>query len=92
MRALLKAGHVVVNRQGRYLATLDELGRGRDLRERQEIVKVLCKQLEQEHGAACSYFSVRDSWLPDDSPFFCGHPWSGFFRITSEPDDDDEIS
>lgn len=92
VRALLKAGRVVVNRQGRYIATLDELGRGRDLRERQEIVKVLCKQLEQEHGVACSYFSVLDSWQPDDSPFFCGHPWSGFFRITTEPDDDEVIS
>lgn len=92
VRALLKAGRVVVNRQGRYLATLDELGRGRDLRERQEIVKVLCKQLEQEHGVACSYFSVLNSWQPDDVPSFCGRPWSGFFRITSEPDDDDEIS
>jgi hypothetical protein len=86
VRALLKAGRVVVNRQGRYLATLDELGRGRDLRERQEIVKVLCKQLKQKHGVACSYFSVLNSWQPDDMPFFCGSPWSGFFRITSEPD------
>ena len=92
VRALMKAGRVVVNQQGRYLATLDELGRGRDLRERQEIVKVLCKQLEQEHGVACSYFSVLNSWQPDDLPSFCGRPWSGFFRVTSEPDDDDEIS
>lgn len=92
VRALLKAGRVVVNQQGRYLASLDELDRGRDLRERQDIVKVLCKQLEQEHGVACSYFSVPNSWHPDDLPSFCGRPWSGFFRITSEPDDDDEIS
>ena len=88
----MKAGRVVVNQQGRYLATLDELGRGRDLRERQEMVKGLCKQLEQEHGVACSYFSVLNSWQPDDLPSFCGRPWSGFFRITSEPDDDVEIS
>ena len=88
----MKAGRVVVNQQGRYLATLDELGRGRDLRERQEMVKGLCKQLEQEHGVVCSYFSVLNSWQPDDLPCFCGRPWSGFFRITSEPDDDDESS
>ena len=92
VRALLKTGRVMVNHQGRYLATLDELGRGRDLRERQGIVKILCKQLEQEHGVACSYFSVLNSWQPDDLPSFCGRPWSGFFRITSEPDDDVEIS
>jgi hypothetical protein len=91
VRALLKAGRVVVNKSGRYLGTLDELGRGRDLRERQLIVKTLCKQLEQEYGVACSYFSVRDSWLPDDLPSYCGHPWSGFYRITDEPDEEVEI-
>lgn len=90
VRALLKAGRVVVNKSGRYLGTLDELGRGRDLGERQQIVKVLCQQLEREHGVACSYFSVRDSWLPDDLPSYCGHPWSGFYRITDEPDEPDE--
>ena len=88
VRALLKAGRVVVNKSGRYLGTLDELGRGRDLRERQQIVKVLCKQLEQEHSVACSYFSVRDSWQPDDLPSYCGHPWSGFYRITDERDEE----
>lgn len=92
VRALLKAGRVVVNKSGRYLGTLDELGRGRDLLERQLIVKVLCKQLEEEYGVPCSYFSVRDSWLPDDLPSYCGHPWSGFFRITSESDEDNIAS
>ncbi len=92
VRALLKAGRAIVIKSGRYLGTLDELGRGRDLRERQQIVKILCKQLEQEHGVACSYFSVRDSWLPDDLPSYCGHPWSGFFRITSESDEDNVAS
>lgn len=91
VRALMKGGRVVVNKSGRYLGTLDELGRGRDLRERQLIVKVLCKQLEEEHGVACSYFSVRDSWLPDDLPSYCGHPWSGFYRITDEPDEEDTV-
>jgi hypothetical protein len=90
VRALLKAGRVVVNQQGRYLATLDELGRGRDLRERQNMVKVLCKQLEQEHGVACSYFSVLNSWQPDDSPSFCGRLWSRLYQITSEPEEDEE--
>jgi hypothetical protein len=89
VRALLKAGRVVVNKSGRYLGTLDELGRGRDLGERQQIVKVLCQQLEHEHGVACSYFSVRDSWLPDDLPSYCGHPWSGFYRIMDELDEED---
>lgn len=87
VRALLKAGRLVITKHGRYLGTLDELGRGRDLRERQGIVKALCKQLEQDHGVACSYYSVLNSWLPDDSPSFCGHPWSGNYRITDESDE-----
>ena len=92
VRALLKGGRLVVNKSGRYLGRLNELGRGRDLRERQLIVKTLCKQLEEEHGVACSYFSVRYSWLPDDLPSYCGHPWSRFFRITSESDEDNVAS
>lgn len=92
VRGLLKAGRVVVNKLGRYIATLDELDRRRDLRERQDIVKVLCKQLHQEHGVVCCYFSVLNSWRPDDLPNFCGRPWSGFYRVTDEPDDEDEIS
>ncbi|UWF47871.1 DUF4427 domain-containing protein [Pseudomonas sp. N3-W] len=91
VRALLKAGRVLVSKSGRYPGTLDELGRGRDLRERQQIVKILCKQLKQEHGVACSYFSVRDSWLPDDLPSYCGHPWSRFYRITDEADEEHEF-
>lgn len=88
VRALIKAGRVLVNKLGRYIGTLDELDRRRDLRERQEIVKVLCEQLQLKHGVACSYFSVLNSWRPDDLPNFCGRPWSGFYRITDEPDDE----
>lgn len=91
VRALLKAGRLVITKHGRYLGTLDELGRGRDLRERQEIVKALCKQLKQEYRVACSYYSVLNSWLPDDSPNFCGRPWSGNYRITDESDESDEV-
>lgn len=90
VRALIKAGRVLVNKLGRYIGTLDELDRRRDLRERQEIVKVLCEQLQLKHGVACSYFSVLNSWRPDDLPNFCGRPWSGFYRITDEPDDEDD--
>lgn len=92
VRGLLKAGRVVVNKLGRYIATLDELDRRRDLRERQNIVKVLCEQLHREHGVVCCYFSVLNSCRPDDEPNFCGYPWSGFYRVTDEPDDEDEIS
>ncbi|WP_223616266.1 DUF4427 domain-containing protein [Pseudomonas sp. BF-B-30] len=93
VRALLSAGRVVVNKLGRYLGKLVELDRHRDLRERENIVKVLCQQLQEEHGVVCSYYSVRNSWQPDDMPSYCGRPWSGLYRITDEQDDageDDE--
>ncbi|VVQ25969.1 hypothetical protein PS928_06290 [Pseudomonas fluorescens] len=90
VRALLKAGRVVVNKEGRYLGNLDELDRYRDLKEREKIVKTLCQQLEVEHGVACCYYSVRNSWRPDGLPFFCGKPWSGLYRVTDGPDDEDE--
>ncbi|MCK1791691.1 DUF4427 domain-containing protein [Pseudomonas violetae] len=90
VRALLKTGRVVVNKKGRYLGNLNELDPRRDLRERQEMVKILCQQLKEEHGVACCYYSVRNSWRPDGSPFYCGKPWSGLHRITDEPDEEDE--
>lgn len=90
VRALLNAGRVVVNKEGRYLGNLDELDRGRDLGEREKIVKTLCQQLEVEHGVACCYYSVRNSWHPDGLPFYCGKPWSGLYRVTDGPDDEDE--
>lgn len=96
VRALLKAGRIKVNKLGRYLGSLDELDAGRDLRERQMLVKYLCKQLQEAHGLSCSYYIVSNSWSPDDHPFYCGHPWRGLYRITDEPDgyegeeDDDE--
>lgn len=91
VRGLLKAGRVVVNKLGRYLATLDELDSLRDLGERQGIVTDLCKQLQQEFGVACSYFLVLNSTCPDEQPSFCGRPWSGLYQVTDEPDDEDEI-
>lgn len=90
VRALLKAGRVEVNKVGRYLGKLDELDRLRDLGERQKIVKTLCKQIQDEHGIGCGYYSVRNSWKADELPFYMGRPFRGLYRITDEPDDDDE--
>jgi hypothetical protein len=89
VRALVKSGRVVVNKQGRYLGKLVELNCDRDLRERQNIVKALCEQLQEAHGVVCSYYSVRNSWHPDDDPAYCGRPWGGFYGITNEPDEEE---
>jgi len=85
VRALVKSGRVVVNKTGRYLGKLVELNCDRDLRARQNIVEVLCEQLQEAHGVVCSYYSVRNSWHPDDDPAYCGRPWGGFYGITDEP-------
>lgn len=91
VRALLKAGRVVVNQEGRYLGTLDEVNPRRDLGERQKIAEVLSQQLQEEHGVACGYYCVGKSWDPSGLPSYAGRPWSGMHRITDEPDDEDVV-
>ena len=59
VRKLVQAGRVKPNKKGRYLASLDELEKGRDLRERQEAVSALSEQLREKYGVRSSYFSVR---------------------------------
>ncbi|WP_411959023.1 DUF4427 domain-containing protein [Pseudomonas sp. s4] len=90
VRALVKAGRVKVNKQGRYMASLDELDTRRDLRERQGIAQQLAKELREQHGIESSFFSVLNSQRPDDLPFFSGRPWGGSYFITDSPDGDDE--
>jgi hypothetical protein len=94
VRALVKSGRVVVNETGRYLGKLVELNCDRDLRERQNIVEVLCEQLQEAHSVVCSYYSVRNSWHPDGIPSYCGQFWGGFYSVTDESEeeeiDDDE--
>lgn len=69
----------------------DGVDPGRDLGERQNIVKVLSKQLQEEHGVVCDYYSVLNSWAPDGIPSYAGRPWSGLRRIMDEPDDENEV-
>lgn len=90
VRALIKAGRVKPNLKGRYLASLDDLDRGRDLRERQAIVKVLSEQLREKFGIQSTYFSVRKSYSPDGAPVYAGRIWGGGYFVLPKPDDDDE--
>lgn len=90
VRALLKAGRVKVNKQGRYLASLDELDTDRNLRERQEIALVLSKELEEKYGVRSSYYSVLNSGSPDGIPSFSGGWGYGGYTITDFSDDDEE--
>ncbi|MFJ4051215.1 DUF4427 domain-containing protein [Pseudomonas hunanensis] len=90
VRKLVRAGRVKPNNKGRYLASLDELDKNRDLRERQNIVLALSEQLREKYGVKSSYFSVKYSYSPDDDPAYAGRIWGGGYFITATPDEDDE--
>ncbi|PSS59318.1 hypothetical protein C6382_02210 [Pseudomonas sp. BBP2017] len=87
VRALVTTGRIKVNKMGRYLASLDELDPGRDLREREEIALEIAKELEQKHGIKSTYFSVLNSQCPDDDPAYCGGLDGGYYYIRGEASD-----
>lgn len=89
VRKLLQAGRIKPNKKGRYLASLDELDRGRDLRERQEAVLALSEQLREKYGVQSSYFSVKGSYSPDDYPAYAGRIWGGGYFITPTSEEED---
>ncbi len=74
VRALVQAGRVTVNKEGRYVATLDEFDSNRDLRERERLTMVLAKELKAEYGVESGYFSVLNSFDPDKVPFYIDAP------------------
>jgi hypothetical protein len=88
LRGLLKAGRVKVNKQGRYLASLDELDPRRDLRQRQEMAAEVSRQLQEKFGIQSSYFSVLNSGSPNGIPSFSGSLWKGGYFIREEPEED----
>lgn len=86
MRALINAGRIKVNKKGRYLASLDELHSYRGLREREQIAIALSEQLQKQFGIRSSYFSVLNSYSPDDEPSYAGRVWGGGYYITASPE------
>ncbi|SDI95278.1 DUF4427 domain-containing protein [Pseudomonas abietaniphila] len=90
VRALITAGLVRPNKRGRYLASLDELDPGRDLRERQDITLRLAQELKETYGVRSTYFSVLHSQCADDDPAYSGRVWGGGYYITPTPEDDED--
>lgn len=74
VRALVQAGRVTVNKEGRYVASLDELNSSRDLRERQQIALELARGLQSEFGIHAGFFLVLNSFDPDEIPFYIDRP------------------
>lgn len=70
VRALVLAGRVIVNKEGRYIASLNELDCNRALRQRQELTLQLAAELKAEFGIESGYFLVLNSFNPDDVPFY----------------------
>ena len=78
VRALVQAGRVMVNAEGRYVASLGELNSARDLREREKLTVKLATELYDELKVPGGSFSVLNSASPDAVPFY----------IDKEPADD----
>ncbi len=92
VRALVQAGRVRPNLKGRYLASLDGLDRGCDLREREAIVLALSEQLREQYDIQSTYFSVRESYSPDEYPCYAGEFVGGGYFIMPTPEEGDEDS
>lgn len=88
VRSLVAVGRITVDKQGRYLASLDELdeldehGHKRDLRERELIATKLSEVLKERWGLRSCYFSVVNSKDPNSIPCYAGDLWG--FRYCIE--------
>ena len=76
---------------GRYLVELPEFDADRPLRQREEMVKTLAKQLKTKFGISASYFSVLGSHNPDQIPTYSDDLVSDplFYNFNWENDEDD---
>lgn len=61
-----------MNKDGKYLISLDEFSSERSLRQRQRMTQRLATEIEREFGLSGTYFSVAGKMDPDELPFFCG--------------------
>lgn len=71
VRALVRAGRVLVSSDGRYLAQLQEFSDSRSLRQREDMTRKLADRLLAEFGIESGYFSVLGHDNLDGVPFYC---------------------
>lgn len=69
-RALFNAGHLIVNREGKYLLPVRAFSTRRDLAQREDMVKKLAKLVNAKYGVQVGYFSVLNSTDPDAIPTY----------------------
>lgn len=68
VRALIRLGRAVVNGEGRYLVDLPLIDPSRPLRQRQEMIEEVARELFQNYKLPGTYFAVLNSWSPDAIP------------------------
>lgn len=92
VRALVRLNAITISENGRYLVELPEFDADRPLRQRQEMVKTLAKQLKTKFRISASYFSVLGSHNPDHIPTYTDDLVSDplFYNFNWEDDVGDE--
>jgi len=70
-RSLLKAGHIKISKDRRYLVEIEDFNDVEDLRQREQMIKSLSNLLAEELSVESDYFSVLDCTDPDGLPFYC---------------------
>jgi hypothetical protein len=72
VRCLLQSGRITVNKEGRYLAHLNEFDDSRCVLQRQEMAQEVAVAVRKQHGISCDYFSVMGKYGVDDVSFDVG--------------------
>ena len=90
VRALIRLEAITITDNGRYLVDLPELDVRRPLRQREEMVQALVKELRTKFGISASYFSVLGSHNPNHIPTYSDDLVSDplFYNFNWEDDED----
>jgi hypothetical protein len=71
-RAFLTTRHVRITKNGKYLVNIQKFSTTRDLREREVMTQKFAEKLTQKYGVTCGFFSVENSFNPNNVPFHRG--------------------
>lgn len=93
VRALACIGAASITATGRYLVDLPEISAVRPLRQREELLAVVCQRVRETFGTEANYFSVLDSQDYDEIPSYTddlvGDPF--FYNLNWTDDGDEEV-
>ncbi|MBC2579861.1 DUF4427 domain-containing protein [Clostridium sp. DJ247] len=69
-RALINEDRIIVNKDGKYLYYPESFYNERSLRQKEKMVKELASVIKNKFGVNCGYFSVLNSYDPNEVPFY----------------------